>query len=1400
VASPFVNGPPEISLNSDVYTLFTSSLPDLARNIYGATDESAVTLIPLGAGKIIYLGWNWFDAAPNGIQDGGWVETLANAIEARAPLPPTPPILYLQPISRTTLAGLDVTLTVGAVGSAPLQMQWYYNGSTMTDATNASLRLPSVAPAQSGAYFVVLTNAYGAATSEVATLNVIPSRGVVGYYTDFNEFSTGPEDSILAAGFTPIQILDISTFDFDRLSVLVLNEASYYQIQENLIARVDDLAAWVKNGGRLIIHDQFVDGGNLTAHPLLVGAGATILHKSEGSDIDIVLPADTLVTTGPHGSLDDSSLDEGFYSDHGYAELATLPTGTRPILIQGGGPDRVVAFSYGLGAGLIYYATIPLDYYLDYDSGNSLSETFRNVYLPNVIEHAVSYKVSGPPILLSRTKRIGALDGGSLKISADVTGEPPFEYQWLFEGSPIAGATDSTLQLPGITLSNSGIYSLVVRNPVGAITGDVAIVTVVTPRGFKIRELRATNCQTVDHSTLSGDDRGGIALSSSQVFYSGDESTVRYSATSLGAGARVGRIYDALASNLRTETAYSLANGTNLVEGPGTVTTLIQLDSATGLLLTNRIDLSEPIPLGWDTGIFSGYDAIMLHTGARVYRIELPSGLVLNLGNMQSYQHNNCENWAYWGVAEYFQGSPYLVYVRDSQTIVRTRVPDGETTVVANFANLSDMCSFTFSPSKDRWYYHYEGNGQFGGFNETLGYCGAAWDRPPALSPFANRTIDEDTFEVIPFVAFDTETPNSELTLTAESSNPSLGLVFDITNSGNQNRILTVTPAPNAYGTSVVTVKLFDETGNSVARTFTFTVNSVNDAPTAISQTVELLEDNAAGITLTGADVDNDPLSYSISTPPSHGTLLRDGPDWMYTPDPDYYGQDVFTFTVSDGKLVSSDVAVILEVLPVNDPPVARPGLIDTLEDTPVSVALIGEDIDGVTLSYIVSTPPSHGFLTGTAPNLTYTPNPDYAGPDGFEFKVNDGEDDSAPASVGITVVPVNDPPLFVKGSDQTVSEDGGPQSVASWAGSIRPGPANEAGQTVMFLVSLTNPSLFSTPPAVSPDGTLTYTSASDANGTATVTVIARDDGGMANGGQPSSPPQSFTITVQPVNDAPTAISQSVEVDENSVVTITMVGTDVDGDALQFDVVTPPTHGTLTGAGPDRQYRPNAGYSGPDSFTYKARDGQLDSDPATVSVSVREVNDAPTAVAKVEPLFYLAAGSGFGVLLSSNNIDAVAVFDASLSHDPDNDPLLYWWYANGSTVPFATGLRTTNRLEIGEHLITLIVDDGLETGIDTLTIQVAPVSAAVEEVMLHLNNTTLDGNRKRPLLATLKEATASLDRDNFVSGVNQLVALQNKIRAQVSRQDPVLGQDLIDAIQRIIDVIRAPVPAPELRK
>src|SRR5439155_232861 len=91
----------------------------------------------------------------------------------------------------------------------------------------------------------------------------------------------------------------------------------------------------------------------------------------------------------------------------------------------------------------------------------------------------------------------------------------------------------------------------------------------------------------------------------------------------------------------------------------------------------------------------------------------------------------------------------------------------------------------------------------------------------------------------------------------------------------------------------------------------------------------------------------------------------------------------------------------------------------------------------------------------------------------------------------------------------------------ANWASNITTGPPCDAGTSVTFLVSNDNNALFSVPPAISPTGTLTFTSAPNASGSATVTVTAKDDGGTANGGVDASAPQTFKITVNPVNDAP---------------------------------------------------------------------------------------------------------------------------------------------------------------------------------------------------------------------------------------------------------------------------------------
>jgi large repetitive protein len=115
----------------------------------------------------------------------------------------------------------------------------------------------------------------------------------------------------------------------------------------------------------------------------------------------------------------------------------------------------------------------------------------------------------------------------------------------------------------------------------------------------------------------------------------------------------------------------------------------------------------------------------------------------------------------------------------------------------------------------------------------------------------------------------------------------------------------------------------------------------------------------------------------------------------------------------------------------------------------------------------------------------------------------------------------VNSAPSFTAGPDQSASEDGGAQSLAAWATAISPGPPSDASQSVTFSVTNDNGALFAVAPSVAPDGTLSYTPAADANGSAAVTVTAHDDGGTANGGSDTSAAQTFTITVDPVNDAP---------------------------------------------------------------------------------------------------------------------------------------------------------------------------------------------------------------------------------------------------------------------------------------
>jgi YVTN family beta-propeller protein len=316
-------------------------------------------------------------------------------------------------------------------------------------------------------------------------------------------------------------------------------------------------------------------------------------------------------------------------------------------------------------------------------------------------------------------------------------------------------------------------------------------------------------------------------------------------------------------------------------------------------------------------------------------------------------------------------------------------------------------------------------------------------------------------------------------------------------------------------------------------------------APLALAAAPSTREDQSLAVTLDAVS-GSLPLVFAITAPPAHGVLSDAPPHLTYTPTANYSGPDSFAFTVTVvspiGPVTSNPAIVDLTVLDVNDAPSFGASNVAVLEDAgPQAVPNWANgfspgpanEASQTVLSYQVvgnTNPTLFAAGPSVAPNgtLTYTPAGNANGSAIISVTVRDsggtangGVDTSAPLPFTITVGAVNDAPSFVKGPDVNVAEDAGPQSIPAWASAILAGPPDEALQSVSFLIQNSNPAMFSTVPAIAPDGRLTFTAAAGVNGQATITVRAQDTGGVANGGVDTSAPQSFTITVASVNSAP---------------------------------------------------------------------------------------------------------------------------------------------------------------------------------------------------------------------------------------------------------------------------------------
>lgn len=269
----------------------------------------------------------------------------------------------------------------------------------------------------------------------------------------------------------------------------------------------------------------------------------------------------------------------------------------------------------------------------------------------------------------------------------------------------------------------------------------------------------------------------------------------------------------------------------------------------------------------------------------------------------------------------------------------------------------------------------------------------------PTISSTAITAATQDAAYSYTFAASDTDV-GDVLTFSAVTK-PSW-LSFNATSG-----VLSGTPGNADVGSHVVLLRVTDTDGLTADQSFSITVTNVNDAPVATSSTVTLEEDGSVTITLAAEDMDNDPLTYEVVSQPESGTLEQHGTVWLYTPEKDFNGTDVFSFIAKDAELSSEPATITINVTAVNDDPQAVDDdytLTSTANDIYALAVLANDvDVDGDTLT-IDGAAADIGSVQITSEGLSFTAPEAYVGPVALRYTISDGHKGRASAKVNVLI------------------------------------------------------------------------------------------------------------------------------------------------------------------------------------------------------------------------------------------------------------------------------------------------------------------------------------------------------------------------------------------------------------
>ncbi|WP_237709904.1 tandem-95 repeat protein, partial [Pseudoalteromonas haloplanktis] len=315
---------------------------------------------------------------------------------------------------------------------------------------------------------------------------------------------------------------------------------------------------------------------------------------------------------------------------------------------------------------------------------------------------------------------------------------------------------------------------------------------------------------------------------------------------------------------------------------------------------------------------------------------------------------------------------------------------------------------------------------------------------------------------------------------------------------------------------------------------------------------------------------------------------------FVYTPDANVTGQDSFTYTLTDSEGgVSLPATVTVNIGAVNDRPVVADDSINTDEDTAATLAILANDSDVEDSGFNAANVSLENKGTGAGMydfadvsvnldgSLAITPKQDVNGVYSFTYTLTDSEGlSSTPATVTLTINAINDAPVAMDNTAQLQEEGSFEVNVLGNDSDVDTGDSLDAS-SVTIVTDATNGQT-----QITATGAIIYTANADYFGSDSFTYTVKDSNGA------TSNVATVTMTVNPVNDAPVGQAQSLALDEDASLLITLLATDIENDSLTYRIDSDVSQGTLVQQSADSWlYTPTTNYNGSDSFSFIANDG-----------------------------------------------------------------------------------------------------------------------------------------------------------------------------------------------------------------